>query len=105
MKNNYTPNKTTAIDDLTKWYETNGKTNVKKEESTTEVLNKRIDNGNFDGISPIMQIAYGLEKIQKTKEAEQAAKNEEFISKTEYDEAVRKSEEMKAELAKLKGGE
>jgi hypothetical protein len=72
---NYQPARYNPIDDFSKWYEENGKHNVKKEKSTTELATEQIEKGNLENVPSILKIAYGLEQLQKAKEAEQAKRN------------------------------
>lgn len=65
------------IDDFSQWYEENGKHNesAKPDQDYSELANQEIEKGNLDNVPTLMKIAYGLDKLQKAKEAEQAKKN------------------------------
>lgn len=76
---NYEKPKYNPVQDFAKWYEENGKHNdsAKPAKPQSEIYAEQIEKGNLDNVPSIMKIAYGLEKLQKTKEAEQAKRNAE----------------------------
>ncbi|MEK4406678.1 hypothetical protein MKZ26_20140 [Sporosarcina sp. FSL K6-6792] len=93
------PSESNAVKDISEWYHTNGVVTIEKEKTHEEQYVEQIEQGNLDNVPTFTKIAYGLAQLQKAKQ------NEEMVSKKEFDEAVRRNEEVKAELAKLKGGE